>query len=80
MSDADVRHNPFPVAHRVKLDTDSIHPQSLIASFVLLVEQLEKTAEDKAEAIDWGTVRMRLEPVTTEENTTRMCISAKRFM
>lgn len=79
MSDADVRHNPFPVAHRVKLDTDAIHPQALVTAFGFLIEQLEKTADEQVEAIDWGTVRMSLEP-TTEENTTRMRITAKRFM
>lgn len=76
----DVKHNPFPAAWSVPLDTDAIHPHALIAAFTMGCERLLDEADRRKQAIDWSTVSMTLRPVTTEENTTRMTITAKRLM
>jgi hypothetical protein len=75
-----VRHNPFPISCHIPLDTDAIHPQALIAAFTIGVERLEYESEKRNHAVDWSTVTFKLEPVTTEENLTRMRISALRLM
>lgn len=73
-------HHGFPASWMVRLDTDAVHPQALTAAFEIAVDRLQTEADESGEAIDWGTIRLTLEPISTNPSETRMRVSAKRFL
>jgi hypothetical protein len=60
------------------IDTDAIHPDSIRAGFTVCLDRLEAEADARGDALDWSTLRFKIEP-TADPETSRLVVSARRL-
>jgi hypothetical protein len=59
------------------MDTDHVHPDAIRAALEIGIARLESESERQGRGIDWSTFNVRISQHPSEEDTSRMSVTAK---